>query len=88
MHLSVKGLAVTAALLWGGCLLVLGLLNLAVPSYGAAFLQGVSSVYPGFHGVHTLGDVVLGTAYGAVDGALGGMFFAWVYNALTPAITS
>ena len=49
MTLSVKSLAIVSALLWGGGVLFVGLVNLAAPSYGTAFLQCVSSVYPGFH---------------------------------------
>jgi len=85
MRLSVKGLALTAAVLWGGCLLVLGLVNLAVPTYGASFLQGVGSVYPGFYHSHTFADVLVGTVYGLIDGAFGGMSIAWIYNKFSRA---
>jgi hypothetical protein len=80
---SVQGLALAGALLWGGCLLVLGLINLAVPAYGHAFLQGVGSVYPGFYQGRTFANVLVGTAYGVVDGGLGGALLAWLYNAIT-----
>ncbi len=83
MRLSVKGIALTTAALWGGCLLFVGVANLAVPSYGAAFLQGISSIYPGFHVSHTPSAVVVGTAYAVADGAVGGALFAWLYNAFT-----
>ncbi len=83
MILSVKSVALTAALLWGGCLLVLGLVNLAVPSYGAAFLNGVASIYPGFRHSHTIADALVGGIYGAIDGGLGGAFFAWLYNSFS-----
>lgn len=81
MRLSVRGLAVAGALLWGGCLLIVELLNLAIPTYGSAFLQGIGSVYPGLHDSRTFGDVILGAVYGAIDGGLGGAFIAWLYNA-------
>jgi hypothetical protein len=61
------------------------LLNLAVPTYGNAFLQGIGSVYPGFYHTRTFADVIVGTVYGAVDGALGGALLAWLYNSLTRA---
>jgi hypothetical protein len=83
MRLSVHGLAFTGALLWGGCLLMLGLMNLAVPAYGHAFLQGVGSVYPGFYQTRTFANVLVGTVYGAVDGGLGGALLAWLYNSIT-----
>lgn len=40
----------------------------------------MSSVYPGFHASHTVGDVLVGTVYGLADGAIGGFFFGWLYN--------
>lgn len=80
MQLSIRGSAVAAALLWGGALLVLGLANLASPSYGMSFLQVISSVYPFFHASRTLGDIVIGTLDGLADGAIAGLLFAWLYN--------
>jgi hypothetical protein len=80
MRLSVKSLTIAAGLLWGGCILFLGLLNLAFPQYGAAFLQMLSSIYPGFHFSRSLGDVLVGAGYGLVDGGVGGLIFAALYN--------
>ncbi len=80
MRLSVKALAYTCALLWGGCLLTVGLLNLAAPSYGANFLQSMSSVYPGYHATRSFVDVLVGTGYALVDGGIRGLIFAWLYN--------
>lgn len=80
MHLSVKALTITCALLWGGCLLLVGLVNLAIPEYGTHFLQGVSSIYPGFHASRTIADVLVGTGYAVVDGAIAGCVFGWLYN--------
>lgn len=80
MKLSAKALAITFGLLWGGALLCVGLLNLAAPPYGSSFLNGMSSVYPGFHASHTLADVLVGTGYGLADGAIGGLIFGWLYN--------
>ena len=81
MRLSITALATTAALVWGGCLLVVGLIHLAAASYGLAFLDGVSSIYPGFHAARTTADVFVGTLYGFVDGGFGGAVFGWIYNA-------
>ncbi len=80
MRLSVKALAVAWSLLWGGSLFVVGLINLAAPSYGIEFLGGMSSVYPGFHVSHNLVSVIIGTIYGLVDGLIGGALFGWLYN--------
>ena len=82
MRLSVKALSITCALLWAGCVLLVSLANLAFPPYGMHFLQGVSSVYPGFHASRMMIDVLIGTGYALVDGAVGGIIVAVLYNAL------
>jgi hypothetical protein len=80
MHLSMKALTIVTAILWGGGVLFTGLVNLAVPSYGTECLRLMSSVYPGFHFSRTFGDVLVGTSYGLVDGAIAGFLFGWLYN--------
>ena len=86
MRLSANALAVTSAILWGAAVLLVGLINLADAAYGAAFLHGLSSVYPGFHASRTILDVLVGTLYGIVDGAVGGYVFALLYNLLVPRL--
>lgn len=54
--------------------------HLASPSYGASFLDVVSSIYPGFHGARSIGDTLVGASYGLIDGGLSGFFFGWLYN--------
>lgn len=83
MKLSVKGFALTCGLLWGGGLLFVGLVELAVPGYGSAFLELADSIYPGFDNSHTLFSVLIGTGYGLIDGAIAGAIFAWLYNKLS-----
>jgi len=68
MRLSIGEGAIAFALLWGGLLLVVGLINLAVPISGSVFSHEMSSVDPGFG---TLADVLVGTD-SAADGVLGG----------------
>lgn len=80
MKLSIRALMFTVALLWGSSIFGLGLVHLAAPGYASHFLAGVSSIYPGFHGARSFGDVIVGTAYAVVDGGLGGLFFGWLYN--------
>ena len=80
MQLSAKALAIAVAILWAGGILCVGLVNLAAPSYGASFLQAISSIYPGFHNTRHFLDVLVGTGYGLVDGGIGGLIFAWIYN--------
>lgn len=80
MRLAVKSLTIALGLLWGGCVLLVGVINLAFPSYGLTFLQLMSSVYPGFHASRGFADVIVGTGYAIVDGAIGGLVFGWLYN--------
>lgn len=80
MRLSAKAVAFATGIIWAAGILCVGLVNLAAPSYGAAFLQAVSSIYPGYHNSHHFLDVLVGTGYGLVDGGIGGLIFAWVYN--------
>ena len=62
--MSVRGLALAFGLLWAGGIAFAGLVHLAVPSYGTAYLALASSIYPGFHGGRSFGDVLVGTAWG------------------------
>ena len=80
MKLSIKGAILAGGLLWGGAILFAGLINLANANYAEAFLQVMSSIYPGFHAAHTIADVITGALYGLVDGGGAGFFFAWLYN--------
>ncbi|HEV2397112.1 MAG TPA: bacteriophage holin [Candidatus Sulfotelmatobacter sp.] len=80
MKFSVKGLALASGILWGIAMLGTGLANLGWSSYGQQFLQMMASVYPGYHATRSIGEVIVGTLYGAVDGLIGGAVFAWLYN--------
>ncbi len=80
MKLSVKALAITSGLVWGGAMLTCGLLNLAARPYGKRFLELMSSVYPGFHNRRNFADVLVGAGYGFVDGAVAGALTAAMYN--------
>ena len=80
MRVSLKAITLTSALLWGCAMLLVGLIHMAVPSYGGYFLQIMSSVYPGADTAPTLGRVLLGAVYGFVDGAGAGFFFGLLYS--------
>lgn len=80
MRLSIQGTAIAAGLLWGGAILLVGLINLARPEYGANFLTVMNSVYPWFHSTHNIASVVIGAIDGLIDGAVAGLLFTWLYN--------
>ncbi|MFV2007447.1 MAG: hypothetical protein ACC667_08365 [Longimicrobiales bacterium] len=83
MKLSIKGLALASGILWGGSILLVGLINLIWPAYGVAFLDLAQSIYPGYGGAAGFWGLIVGTLYGVVDGAVGGAIFAWLYNAFS-----
>jgi len=82
MKLSLKAIAIAGALVWGGAILLVCLINLSLPGYGLNFLQMTSSVYPWFHASHTISSVVIGTIDGLVDGAVAALIFAVIYNGI------
>ncbi len=75
-----KAMTGASAILLGACMLVVGLINLRLPAYGADFLRMMSSVFPGFHDSQTLGSVIVGTIYGIADGAIMGYLFSSLYR--------
>ena len=75
-----KGVALTAAIMWGVAVMGVGLMNLKWPSYGNVMLALVDSIYPGYHAGAGLKSVVIGTLYAVLDGAVCGAVFAWIYN--------
>jgi len=80
MRLSLRSLAITAAILLGGSVFITGAANAMWPPYGVAFLQLAESIYPGYHATGTFGSVIVGTLYSITDGAVAGLLFGWIYN--------
>jgi hypothetical protein len=80
MRVSLKAITLSSAILWGFAMLLVGLIHMADPSYGGAFLGIMSSVYPGADTAPTLGRILLGTLYGIVDGGVVGFLFGWLYS--------
>ena len=65
MRISLKAMTLSSAVLWGGAMLFVGLIHLAVPAYGGDFLRIVSSVYPGADTAPKLGRVCLAQCMGS-----------------------
>ncbi len=82
MKLNVRAMSITSSVLWGGAVLTVGLVNLIEPKYGRQFLNLIRSIYPGYHAQPNLKDVVVGTGYALLDGAVGGAILAGLYNQL------
>ncbi len=84
MTLDMKATGLTISLLFGGSIFITGVANLVFPGYGSAFLELVASVYPGYSGTSSIGQVFIGSLYGLLDGFLGGVVAAWIYNFFRP----
>ena len=80
MRLNPKGLAVALGTTWALCALLVGIAHQIWPGYGGAFLDLMASIYPGYH-PGGMGAVIVATLYAMVDGAVGGLVVAWIYNA-------
>ena len=82
MKLDLKAMALTIGLVWGAAMFLAGVANLTWDGYGEDFLDLMASVYPGYDATASFGQVIIGTLYGLVDGAVGGAIVAWLYNRL------
>jgi hypothetical protein len=80
MQLNIRAFSLTFAIIWAGCILLVGLAEFIWPNYGLAFLYFTASLYPGYHPGSGIGSILIGTVYGFADGAIGGVLFAWLYN--------
>jgi len=83
MKLNKLSLALTAAIFWGGAVLLVGIANLIFHSYAANFMSLVASIYPGCHylGGSGFGGVMIATLWALIDGLVCGFLFALIYNA-------
>jgi len=84
MRIDIKALSLTVAIVCGGSILLIGLANLIWTSYGVDFLEVAASIYPGYRGSSSFGQVIVGTLYGLVDGFIGGLILGWIYNLFVP----
>lgn len=80
MKLNLKALTFAAAVLWAGAVFLVGLANLIWPGYAKAFLLMLASIYPGYAASGFFGDVIVGSLYALIDGAIAGFVLGWLYN--------
>ena len=88
MKINVKGVSLTLAMFVAILMFVIGLVRLVSPDYGQAFVEVMASLYPGYTGPATFGQVIIGALYGALDGAIGGAVFGWLYNCCSGCFSS
>ena len=80
MKLNLKALTIAFAILSAGAVFIVGVANLIWPGYGKAFLQMLASIYPGYKASGLFGDMIAGSLYALVDGAIAGLILGWLYN--------
>ena len=80
MRLSITGAAIAAGIVWGSAILIVELIHLLLPAYGATFLALVTSFYPWLHSEKPIATLLVDTGMGLLDGAIAGALFAWFYN--------
>lgn len=81
MRINITAAALTVGMVWGVLgMFVTGVGNLVVSGYGQGLLDVMASVYPGYAATPTVGQVIIGTLYGMLDGAIVGTVFGWLYN--------
>jgi len=78
--LDVKALGLTLGIVWGGSLLVMGLVAMS-SGYGTGFVASVGSLYVGYK--PTLVGSLAGAGLGFLDAGIGGLIIAWLYNKLS-----
>ena len=89
MKLDVKSTAVALAVVWGILAMFLtGVVNLISSGYGQSFLELMASVYPWYQATASFDQVLIGTLYGVVDGAVTGAIFAWLYNSCASRLSA
>ena len=76
--LSVKGLTISFGVAWAAMMLFTGWV--AMLGWGTGFVEALSSLYIGY-ATTWLGGII-GAAWGFVDGAIGGLIIALIYNAM------
>lgn len=76
--LNVKALAVAIGVSWAICMLFLGWVSIF--GWGVKVVEVLSSVYIGF--APTFLGGIIGAIWGFIDGAIGGVIIAFVYNVI------
>ncbi len=77
--LSVKGLAIGLGASWAICMLFAGWASIF--GWCTEFVEVMSSIYVGLKPTFLGG--IIGAVWGFIDGAIGGLIIAVVYNAVT-----
>jgi hypothetical protein len=85
MRLSIRAFTLAGAATFAIVMLLMGIVALIKPVWGAEFMAIVAVIHPGVEGV-AIGSVLISTIYAAVHGAFTGALFAWLHNRLLGAV--
>lgn len=75
--LDVRAFGLACGIVWGAAMLLLGLLNIFC-TWGSGIEAVMATLYLGYRA--TLLGSIIGGIWGFVDGGVGGLIFAWMYN--------
>ena len=81
MKLNAKSLALTSGILWG-LAVFLGTIWLLIIGSSGKTISLLSAFYFGYQ--FSIGGAFVGLVWGFVNGAIGGLIFAFVYNFFLP----
>lgn len=74
---DVRAAGLSLGIVWSGLIFFCGLTSLFF-NWGTKFVDVFANIYPGYH-ASLLGSVI-GAFWGFIDGGLGGVLMAWLYN--------
>lgn len=77
MKLDAVKFGLTIGIVWAGAVLGLGLMS-EILNWGTPMVQGLGSLYLGYKA--SPGGILIGTIWAFIDGGIGGLVVAAVYN--------
>jgi hypothetical protein len=78
MKMDVKAMGLSLGILWGGSVMIMGLIAIGAPNYAGDFVAALASKYPGY--APTVIGSLKGFLCGFIDAGIGGLILAWLYN--------
>jgi len=85
MKLNVKSVALAGGILWGAAVFIATLWLLILGSSGKTIAL-LGAFYFGYQ--LSIGGAFIGLIWGFIDGAIGGLIFAYLYNLFLPKASS